>query len=70
MEGRCDRCGDVELAHRADDAEGTVRRRLEVYRELTEPLIRYYEGMETPMSRIDADRDVDLIQRELRSAFA
>jgi len=29
---------------RVDDTEETIRRRLEVYREQTEPLIAYYEG--------------------------
>jgi len=40
--GRCDRCGGT-LYQRADDGEETVRRRLQVYREQTEPLIGYYE---------------------------
>jgi len=40
-EGRCDEC-DKPLVHRADDEPETVRRRLDVYRELTEPLIEYY----------------------------
>src|SRR5574341_126094 len=41
--GRCDRCGG-ELYQREDDREETIRRRLQVYREQTEPLIGYYEG--------------------------
>ena len=40
-EGRCDRCG-ADLVQREDDAPDTVRRRLDVYRELTEPLIGFY----------------------------
>ncbi len=40
--GRCDRCGG-ELSQREDDREETIRRRLRVYREQTEPLIGYYE---------------------------
>lgn len=39
--GACDRCGH-ELVQREDDAPETVRRRLDVYRELTEPLIDFY----------------------------
>lgn len=39
--GACDSCGG-ELCQRDDDNERTVRNRLEVYREQTEPLIEYY----------------------------
>ena len=38
----CDDC-DTELTQRKDDRPETVRQRLEVNRELTEPLERYYE---------------------------
>lgn len=34
----------AELEGRSDDNEETVRRRLEVYREKTEPLVGYYEA--------------------------
>ncbi len=40
--GICDQCGG-SLVQRKDDNEETVRRRLEVYREETAPLIEYYE---------------------------
>jgi adenylate kinase len=41
QEGVCDFDG-TELERRADDDELTVRRRIEVYREQTEPLERFY----------------------------
>lgn len=41
VEGECGSCGG-ELYQRDDDNEGTVRNRLEVYREQTKPLIDYY----------------------------
>jgi adenylate kinase len=34
----------VELIQRADDEESTIRTRLEVYREQTEPLVGYYRS--------------------------
>jgi adenylate kinase len=40
----CDKCGATELVHRADDNEETVRKRLDVYREQTSPLIDYYSS--------------------------
>jgi len=41
VEGKCDNCGG-ELFQRDDDKEETIRKRLEVYRTQTEPLINYY----------------------------
>lgn len=40
-ENICDNCGG-ELIQRKDDVEETVSRRINVYREQTEPLIEYY----------------------------
>ena len=40
-EGVCDKCGGA-LIQRDDDTEGTIRSRLKVYREQTEPLISFY----------------------------
>lgn len=39
----CDKCKG-EVYQRTDDTEETIRRRLEVYREQSEPLIGYYEN--------------------------
>lgn len=39
----CPDCGGA-LTHRSDDQEDTIRRRLAVYHEETEPLIDYYRG--------------------------
>jgi adenylate kinase len=39
--GVCDDCG-AELVQRDDDTEETVRERLRVYRENTEPVVEYY----------------------------
>ena len=41
VEGVCDRCGDT-LVQRKDDHPDTVRERLHVYHEQTEPLKSYY----------------------------
>jgi adenylate kinase len=42
-EGLCDACKDVALIQRQDDQEDTIRERLKVYHETTEPIIVYYE---------------------------
>ena len=66
-EGVCDRCGGA-LVHRADDEPDTVRRRLEVYEELTAPLIAYYEQHDAELRRVAADRPVDEVQESFRAA--
>ncbi len=43
VEGICDVCGS-ELVQRDDDKPETVKNRLEVYHEQTQPLIDYYTG--------------------------
>jgi adenylate kinase len=43
VENVCDNCGG-ELVQRADDKPETVKDRLNVYHEQTEPLIGFYEG--------------------------
>jgi adenylate kinase len=46
VEGRDDVTGE-SLIQRDDDREGTVRKRLQVYHEQTEPLIEYYKKWES-----------------------
>jgi adenylate kinase len=55
--GKCDECGG-ELFQRDDDREETIRHRLEVYEQQTQPLISYYadEGI---LLGIDATGPVD-----------
>lgn len=43
VSGVCDKCGS-EVVQRQDDTETTVRQRLKVYVEKTQPLIAYYES--------------------------
>ena len=50
-DGICDRCG-AELVFRDDDAPETVQKRLDVYHELTEPLISFYTEREV-LRKID-----------------
>lgn len=67
--GKCDHTGQ-DLEHRADDMEETVRRRLEVYRAQTEPLIRFYEEGSPAVLRVNGDRDMDTVRGEVLAAVA
>ena len=57
-ESVCDRCGG-RLEIREDDKEETVLRRLQVYRESTEPLLDWYRRSPTPLLQLDAAGSVD-----------
>lgn len=40
--GKCDVCGG-DLIKRSDESDSAIRKRLEVYREVTEPVLTYYK---------------------------
>jgi len=65
----CDDHPGVELVQRADDAEETVRRRLEVYREQTAPLVEYFRARGR-LTEVGADGTPDEVHRRLAGALA
>jgi adenylate kinase len=67
-EGRCDIDGS-ELIQRDDDEEATVRRRLEVYRRQTAPLIDYYEERGL-LRRLDGTRSPAEVHDHIRATLA
>ncbi|MCC3405592.1 MAG: adenylate kinase [Microcoleus sp. PH2017_10_PVI_O_A] len=54
---------------RQDDNEETIRRRLQVYREQTEPLIEFYSAREQLVA-VDGDRDMEVVTAELQQALS
>lgn len=50
---RCEKCGGT-LVRRKDDEPESIRRRLAVYREQTEPVVAWYRKSSTPVVSIDA----------------
>ena len=60
-ENICDLCGK-ELYQRDDDREETVRNRLKVYKDQTEPLTNYYREMGV-LSSIDGGRKIEEISQ-------
>ncbi|HEY9720872.1 MAG TPA: adenylate kinase [Oscillatoriaceae cyanobacterium] len=59
----CSLCGG-ELYQRADDAAETVKNRLAVYAASTAPIAAYYDKKGI-LSRVDGNREMDQVQREL-----
>jgi adenylate kinase len=64
---RCQACGGA-LRRRADDDPETVRRRLEVYREETAPVLEWYERSETPVRPVNGAGSVEEVQARIIGA--
>ncbi len=67
-EGKCGRCG-AELFHRKDDRPDTVQGRLDVYREQTEPLVRYYEAHSAELLPIAGEQGMDEVWDQVRTSL-
>tara|TARA_Y100000590_G_scaffold357952_1_gene413037 strand:- start:1675 stop:2331 length:657 start_codon:yes stop_codon:yes gene_type:complete len=57
-----------ELIKREDDNEETIRNRLDVYKEKTEPLISYYEN-ENLLKRVNAEGSMEDVYKGLLAAI-
>ena len=58
-EGICDTCGQ-ELVLRDDDKPETVKKRLDVYHQQTQPLINYYKNAEV-LAEVDGTQPMDAV---------
>ena len=54
---------------RIDDNEDTIRTRLKIYKEITEPLIDFYKGKKI-LKYIDGDRELKIISDEIKQKMA
>jgi adenylate kinase len=63
LPGACDKCGN-KLTQRDDDKEETVRERLRVYKEQTEPLIEYYK-QKCKLVDIDGAGGIDSVFKQM-----
>ena len=63
VEGNCDYC-DTKLVLRDADKPETVKKRLEVYHEQTQPLLDYY-GDKGILHRVDGTGDIDIIYNQI-----
>ena len=57
------------LRGRKDDTEETIRNRVKIYKETTEPLIEYFKDLSL-LEYIDADRDLQTISSEIKRKMA
>ena len=61
--GECDHCHG-SLYQRPDDKSESIRRRLEVYRDQTEPLVNYYTDR-GKLHRVNGEQTVDKVKNDL-----
>ncbi|MFH1441835.1 MAG: adenylate kinase [Candidatus Omnitrophota bacterium] len=59
----CDNCGST-LYQRADDNEETIKKRLEVYRSESEPLIQYYQ-VKQKLHRVAANEEAEVVLKKI-----
>jgi adenylate kinase len=76
QEGIDDETGEA-LIQRDDDKEETVRRRLDIYHEQTEPLVEFYQNLKGQKGspgpkflKVDGVGDVEAIKQQLCSALS
>ena len=65
----CDKCGG-RLVRRKDDEPEAIRQRLKVYREQTEPVIKWAKDHQMTIHRIDAEGDRDEITGQAMKALS
>ena len=63
VEGKCDKCGE-ELIVRDDDKPETVKKRLSVYHDQTQPLIDYYKN-EGILAEVDGTKDMEEVFQDI-----
>lgn len=64
----CEVCGG-ELRQRPDDAPDTVRRRLEVYRDQTSPVLDWYARSDTPLTTVEGVGDPADVEARIVAAI-
>ena len=67
-EGSCDECG-ARVNHRTDDQPDTVRHRLNVYLDQTEPLVAHYEIGAFPVLRVDGEGSLEQVRSAVLDAL-
>jgi len=67
-EGICDKCGG-ELIQRDDDMPESIRKRLQLYNELTKPLLDFY-GSRGLVTTINGNQHVETVQQAIVDALA
>ena len=65
-EGVCDGCGGRDFVRRPDDQPEAIKTRFAVYRRQTAPILPYYQARGL-LRRVDGNREIDAVTREIES---
>jgi adenylate kinase len=68
VSGVCDKCGNTEFVQRQDDNEEIILKRLEVYSNLTAPLIPHYSRM-GKLHQIDGNTSVEAVFERIEAVL-
>lgn len=68
VEGICDKCGG-RLIQREDDLPESIHKRLQLYKDLTKPLLDFYRSRNL-VTTIDGNQDVETVQQKIVDAIA
>ncbi len=69
VHGVCDKCGGTTFEKRADDTRETVEKRLATYRDLTYPILSYFEGKNIPVVRVIGTGSVEQTAQKIASVL-
>jgi Adenylate kinase./Adenylate kinase, active site lid. len=64
VKGVCDVCQSKDLQSRKDDNETTIKKRVETYREETQPLVTYFKA-QGKLRTVKGTDDVDVILKKI-----
>ena len=67
--GTCDRCGGHDFYQREDDKPETVKNRINVNLELTQPLLDFYEARQV-LNTVKGDQDIQDVFKEVQAIIA
>lgn len=67
-DGSCDECG-ARLDHRKDDHPDTVRHRLKVYADRTEPMVAHYVDGAFPVLRVNGEGSLEQVRTAVVEAL-
>jgi adenylate kinase len=67
VEGKCDAC-DSDLIQRKDDTEATVKERLDVYNQQTQPLVDYYKN-QNALLKVEGTKEINQVFDEICDAL-
>ncbi|MBB4266022.1 adenylate kinase [Roseospira visakhapatnamensis] len=68
VDGVCDSCGGTTFSRRPDDTEETVKGRLDVYHQQTQPLLKVYDKKGL-LTVVDGTQSIDAVTEALESAL-